>query len=163
MTDEGIAYHRLHALCSQFDAVLQAHRTMLLTSQSILLSLAVFAAQDHAVHGTFPWLGLTLFAMGMFMLFLWIRVVIPGGHDVAYCQWQLLLLEAGENDHVSGAYYTDLVRWQRIQGPGKMQRLRSHPLGTLLMQANQSRHFLNYGLPAAFALCWVSLVAYVLR
>jgi hypothetical protein len=136
---------------------------MLLTSQSILLSLATFVGQARAASGTFPWLAATLFAMGMFMLFIWIRVVIPGGHDIAYCQWQLLLLEAGEEEHLSGAFYTDLVKWQRIHGPGKMQRLRSHPLGELLLQANQTRHLLNYGLPAAFALCWASLIAYVLR
>jgi hypothetical protein len=136
---------------------------MLLTSQSILLSLATFVGQDHIARGTSPWLALTLFSMGMFLLLVWIRVVIPGGHDIAYCQWQLLRLEAGEIEHGGAAFYTDLVKWQRIHGPGKMQRLRSDPLGTLVIEANQTRRLLNYGLPAAFALSWVSLIAYVIR
>jgi len=157
---DGLAYHRLHALASQFDAVLQSHRAMLLTSQSVLLSVAAFVSQGHPASGPFKWLPLTLCAMGVFMLLVWAWVIIPGSQDVAFCEWMLLRLEAGEP--VGDTFYTDLVRWQRDRSSQKLRVLREHPLGKLLGEANLSRRILNYGLPSAFALCWISLIVFVL-
>ena len=102
-----------------------------------------------------------LFAMGMFVLFVWTRVVIPGGHDVAFCQWKLMLLEAGELDLCGDAFLTDLVTWSRLRGHAKLERLRAHPLGALLTNGDQTRALLNYGMPAAFAVCWLALIAYL--
>jgi hypothetical protein len=134
---------------------------MLLTSQSVLLSVAAFVGQGHAARGTFPWLAAILFAMGMFVLFVWTRVAIPGGHDVAYCQWQLMLLEAGEGERSGDAFFTDFVKWQRLRGREKFQRLCAHPLGKLLTGGDQTRFLLNYGMPAAFAVCWLALAVYL--
>ncbi len=162
MADLDLAYHRLHALAAQFDTVLQGHRTMLLTSQAVLLSVATFVSQGHAAaKGAALWLPLTLFAMGVFLIALWVRVVIPGSHDVAFCQWQLLRLEHGERDLLGDAFYSDLVQWQATHAGAKIRRLSADPLGQRLIRANEARRLLNYGLPAAFAICWVSLLAYV--
>ena len=129
MADLDLAYHRLHALAAQFDTVLQGHRTMLLTSQSVLLSVAAFVSQGRGGGVVSPWLPLTLFAMGMFLIALWIRVVIPGSHDVAFCQLQLLRLEHGERATMGDAFYTDLVRWQSTHGAEKIRCFRDDPLG----------------------------------
>jgi hypothetical protein len=161
-SDDSLAYARLHSLCSQYDAVLQQHRTMLLTSQSVLLSVATFVGQGHAARGTFPWLAVILFAMGMFVLFVWTRIIIPGGHDVAYCQWQLMLLEAGERDLVGNTFFTDFVKWQRLRGRAKFEQLCCDPRGALLTRGDQTRFLLNYGLPSAFAVCWLALLAYLI-
>ncbi|HEX3551113.1 MAG TPA: hypothetical protein VHT53_12090 [Candidatus Elarobacter sp.] len=161
MPDVALAYHRLHALAAQFDTVLQGHRTMLLTSQSVLLSVAAFVLQARS-GGWFPWVPVTLFAMGGFMIALWVRVVIPGSLDVAYCQWQLLRLENGEAQGLGDTFYTDLVRWQCMPTREKAARLRADRLAQLLIRGNLARQLLNYGLPAAFTLCWLSLIAFAI-
>jgi hypothetical protein len=72
-----------------------------------------------------------------------------------------MLLEAGKRSTAASAF-TDLVKWQRLRGRAKYEQLCEDPFGALLTRGDQTRFLLNYGLPVAFAVCWIALLAYVI-
>jgi hypothetical protein len=73
-----------------------------------------------------------------------------------------MLLEAGNRDVAGKSFFTDFVRWQRLRGRAKFEQLCGDPHGALLTRGDETRFLLNYGLPAAFAVCWIALLAYLL-
>jgi hypothetical protein len=147
-TKEAV-YDRLISMWGIQDSLLQSYRNIFLTSQSVLLSVAVFVAQ-----GARPALAFLLALIGLPLVWLWHSIVTSRGYHVWFFHLHILRLEAGMS--VPNNLFKAFKDWQGLAQSEQQKQLHGDALGRSLTKS-KTRSRLDLYLPMAFAACWLIL------
>jgi hypothetical protein len=132
------------------DSLLQSYRSFFLNSESILLGIAIFAAQSKL-----PWFAYFPAIPGLWLYFQWTTITHSRGLDVFYFHWLMLKLEAGHS--VPADVMTQFKEWQRKDPAQRLAVLKADPLGNYLL-GSPTRKKLDVVLPHTFLWFWVVVI-----
>lgn len=169
-----LEYEHLIALADLQDSLLQAYRTIFITSQSVIFSIAVFIAS-----GPVPYLAFLLLFIGLFMIFcLWIPICKSRGYDVWFFQLCMLYYERGQmltlnkdencrwrfeivND-LNVKIFENFLKWRRLNLKERERLLNEIEEGRLLTSQSKTRRKMEKHLPWSFVVSWIILAVFIL-
>ena len=128
------------------DALLQSYRSLFLTSQSIIFSIASIIATNAHPNATVFFI---LLLLGMTLLYYWFQIVNARGWDVSYFQMLILKLETGE------AIENPMLNFKEWQTKSKQQKISI--LKEFKLDKSKTRTTLGVILPALFVFLWLFL------
>jgi hypothetical protein len=122
----------------------------MLTSQSILFAITMFATQS-----AHPWLAILSAYPALLLNKRWGPITESRGLDVFYFQWQMLQIEA--QVAVDAELLTGFKAWQRLSIQQRRERLQADSIGRELLGSN-TRKALDITIPLAFRWCSIFLL-----
>jgi hypothetical protein len=140
MKDEILSHWQIQ------ESLLQSYRSLFLTSQSIIFSIAsIIATDSHSNKIVF----LILLILGIVLLYFWFQIGNARGLDVSYFQMLLLRTEKGEeiNDIM-----INFKRWQILERKRKNNLLKEFEL-----EKSKTRTTMEIYVPTLFLLLWIGL------
>lgn len=154
----------LLTLWSIQDSLLQTYRTIFLTGESIILSIAavIISLNSNAQFIFFKFsdndlIFIALLLIGGIILYFWLITSRNRGFDVSYVQSKIIEIENGNEETnkpiLEKGTLTDFKNWQNKGHDFKKQYLigREFP-------RSKSRKIMEVHLPLAFALVWIWLL-----
>lgn len=150
MRDELLSHWQIQ------ESLLQNYRTLFLTSQSIIFSIA---ATNNSLMSF-----IAMLILGWVLIQKWLEITYARGLDVTYFQIQLLDLEKGKK---TGKIFTDFKFWQNSNSNKDkedfIKRWQMYPsteiekLKDVEMIKSRTREFLEDCMPRIFRILWVFL------
>ena len=149
------------------DQLLQSYRTIFISSQAIVISIAMLLASYDSKNNSI--LFIILFAIGIFFLYIWLKITPARELDVSYCHMQLLRLEekklAPNNptdlEEMEKPWYHFKRNWQNKSKEEKKQKIRELCYADLL--ESPSRKMMGIWLPLIFIIIWLIGLTVVLH
>jgi hypothetical protein len=148
--DDKDVYSRCLALCAIHEGQLQSYRSLLLTSESILFAIGMFAVQ-----GAHPWIGAVAAIFALILNARWGPMTEDKRLSVTYFQWQLLRIEA--QLPVDDKVLTAFNAWEHLSIHKRKEHLHTDPIGRELLGTAYMRTH-DKAIPGAFQWCSIFLL-----
>lgn len=150
LIDDGSEYSNIISIWDIQDSLLQAYRTIFLTSQSVLFSISVFIATTNK-----PYYVFFIFPIGVYLLWLMYSLTRKRGYGVWYCQLQILNIENHSYTH-RGFFLTEFKKFMQKTDSQKRQILMNDRIGKGLIIDN-IRKRMDIQITAIFFVLWFAL------
>ena len=147
-------YGRCLTMWSIQDSLLQSYRNLMLTSQSIMLGIAIVSVQSR-----YPLIAFIPAIPAFLLNRSWQPLARSRGFDVFYFQWQMLRLEA--HQQIRPDVLTGFKEWQRLTIKDRHVRLCEDPIGRELL-GSPTRRKLDEVIPRTFRFCWLPVLLFAL-
>ncbi|MFT3796502.1 NUDIX hydrolase [Flavobacterium sp.] len=144
-------YSRLISLWSVQESLLQTYRSLFLTTQSILFSIAVFIATTKK-----PYFSMLLFPIGIYLLFFGFRITKKRGFGVWYCILHLHKLDKNLNFNTN-SLTIDLHNFMELSYKQKIEYFQSDEVGKSMLD-DKTRRGMDYRITYLFILLWLLLL-----
>ena len=147
-------YGRCLAMWSIQDSLLQSYRNLMLTSQSIMLGIAIVSIQSR-----YPFVAFIPAIPAFLLNRSWQPLARSRGLDVFYFHWQMLQLEA--HLQIRPDVLTGFKHWQRLSIEQRHERLCGDVIGRELL-GSPTRRKLDEVIPRTFRFCWLPVLLFAL-
>jgi len=137
------------------DSLLQAYRTIFITSQSVLFSISVFISTSIK-----PYYIFFVFPMGLYLLWLMYKLTRKRGFGVWFCQLQILKIEKN-SFYFTGKFLTEFKKFMQLSNKKKAIILKNDKIGKGLI-SDRTRKSMDFEISGIFLALWIALVVVTL-
>ncbi len=143
-------YSRILTTWSIQDNLLQMYRSIFLTSQSVIFSIAVYIGTTEK-----PFFIILLFLIGLYLLWFMDKLTHKRGYGIWYCQLHLMKIEKGDYFTHSN-FFSDFNRFMQMNGKEMKQQLANDKTGKGKFD-NNTRKKMEV-LTFIFLTLWIALI-----